>query len=115
SAVAGVDPAIMGVGPVPAVRKALTRANLSVADLDLIELNEAFAAQSLACIRELNFPPEKVNVYGGAIAPGHPLSSSGARILTTLIHEMKRRQSRYGLATMCIGVGQGIATIVEKL
>jgi 3-oxoadipyl-CoA thiolase len=113
SAVAGVDPSIMGIGPVPATRKALSRAGLNVSDIDLFELNEAFAAQSLACIRELGLDPDKVNVLGGAIALGHPLGSSGARILTTLLHEMRRRKSRYGLATMCIGVGQGIATIVE--
>lgn len=115
SAVAGVDPSIMGIGPVPATRKALTRAGLNTSDIDLFELNEAFAAQSLACIRELGLDPVKVNVNGGAIALGHPLGSSGARILTTLLHEMRRRKSRYGLATMCIGVGQGIATIVERV
>lgn len=115
SAVAGVDPAIMGIGPVPATRKALSRAGLNISDIDLFELNEAFAAQSLACIRELGLDPAKVNVNGGAIALGHPLGSSGARILTTLLHEMRRRKSRYGLATMCIGVGQGIATIVERV
>ncbi|PLR81234.1 thiolase family protein [Bacillus sp. V33-4] len=115
SAVAGVDPAYMGVGPIPATRKALARAGLSVNDLDLIELNEAFAAQSLACVKELGLPLEKVNVNGGAIALGHPLGCSGARILTTLVHEMQKRDSRYGLASMCIGVGQGISTIIEKL
>ncbi|MCC7527053.1 MAG: thiolase family protein [Candidatus Melainabacteria bacterium] len=115
SAVAGVDPSIMGIGPVPATRKALSRAGLNVSDIDLFELNEAFAAQSLACIRELGLDPVRVNVLGGAIALGHPLGSSGARILTTLLHEMRRRKSRYGLATMCIGVGQGIATIVERI
>ncbi|MDQ4065855.1 MAG: acetyl-CoA C-acyltransferase, partial [Actinomycetota bacterium] len=115
TAVAGVEPRLMGLGPVPATRKALARANLEVADLDLIELNEAFAAQSLACIRELQLDPEKVNVNGGAIALGHPLGCSGARILTSLVHEMARREARYGLATMCIGVGQGIATIVERV
>ena len=114
TAVAGVDPAFMGVGPVPASRKALDRAGLSVADLDLIELNEAFAVQSLACIREMELDPARVNVNGGAIALGHPLGASGARILTTLVHELRRRNGRYGLATMCIGVGQGIATIVES-
>jgi 3-oxoadipyl-CoA thiolase len=113
TAVAGVDPAFMGVGPVPAARKALERAGLAVADLDLVELNEAFAAQSLACVRELGLDPAKVNVNGGAIALGHPLGASGARILTTLIHELRRRRARYGLATMCIGVGQGIAMVVE--
>ncbi len=114
SAVAGVDPAIMGIGPVPAVRKALTRAGLTVADLDLVELNEAFASQSLAVIRDLGLDPARVNVNGGAIALGHPLGSSGARLLTTLVHEMRRRQARYGLATMCIGVGQGMAMVVEN-
>ncbi|HEY9684128.1 MAG TPA: thiolase family protein [Oculatellaceae cyanobacterium] len=111
-AVAGVDPAVMGIGPVPASRKALQRAGLKVADLDLIELNEAFAAQSLACISELQLDAAKVNVNGGAIALGHPLGCSGSRILTTLVHEMKRRGARHGLATMCIGVGQGIATVI---
>jgi 3-oxoadipyl-CoA thiolase len=115
SAVAGVEPRSMGVGPVFATRKVLKRAGLSIEDIDLIELNEAFAAQSLACIKELGLAREKVNVNGGAIALGHPLGCSGARILTTLVHEMKRRGSRYGLATMCIGVGQGIATIVERV
>lgn len=115
AAVAGVDPSIMGMGPVPATRKALQRAGLTVDQLDLIELNEAFAAQALACIRELRLDPDRVNVNGGAIALGHPLGCSGARILTTLVHEMARRGSRYGLATMCIGVGQGIAMIVEGI
>lgn len=115
SAVAGVEPSRMGLGPVPATRKALARAGLTVHDLDLIELNEAFAAQSLACIRELGLNTDKVNVNGGAIALGHPLGCSGARILTTLVHEMNRREARYGLATMCIGVGQGIATVVERI
>jgi 3-oxoadipyl-CoA thiolase len=115
SAVAGVDPAVMGLGPIPATQKALKRAQLKMSDIDLIELNEAFAVQSLACMQELGIDPSKVNVNGGAIALGHPLGSSGARILTTLVHEMKRRKSHYGLATMCIGVGQGIATLVERL
>ncbi|HEU5103046.1 MAG TPA: acetyl-CoA C-acyltransferase, partial [Roseiflexaceae bacterium] len=115
TAVAGVDPAFMGIGPVPATRKALERAGLSVGDLELIELNEAFAAQSLACVRELGLDPARVNVNGGAIALGHPLGASGARILTTLIHELRRRGGRYGLATMCIGVGQGIAMVIEAL
>ena len=105
----------MGIGPVPATRKALERAGLSIADLGLVELNEAFAAQSLACIRELGLDPEIVNVSGGAVAVGHPLGSSGARILTTLVHEMRRREVRYGLASMCIGVGQGISMIVERI
>lgn len=115
TAVAGVDPACMGLGPVPASQKALKLAGLTVNDLDLIELNEAFAAQSLACIRDLALNPVKVNVNGGAIALGHPLGSSGSRILTTLLYEMQRQKSRYGLATMCIGVGQGIATVIERL
>lgn len=115
SGVAGLEPAIMGVGPIEASRKALKRAGLSVTDLDLIELNEAFASQSLACMNELGLDSEKVNVNGGAIAFGHPLGASGARILTTLIHEMKKQGSRYGLATMCIGVGQGIASVVEAI
>ena len=114
SAVAGVEPRNMGIGPVFATRKALKRAGLTLDDIGLIELNEAFAAQSLACIKELELDQEKVNVNGGAIALGHPLGCSGARILTTLVHEMRRRDVRYGLATMCIGVGQGIATIVER-
>lgn len=113
-AVAGVDPAIMGIGPVPATQKALKRAGLTVDDLDLIELNEAFASQSIACIHDLNLDLAKVNVNGGAIAIGHPLGCSGARIATTLLHEMKRRGARYGLATMCIGVGQGAAMIFEN-
>ncbi|MEX1187059.1 MAG: acetyl-CoA C-acyltransferase [Gemmatimonadaceae bacterium] len=115
SAVAGVSPEVMGVGPVPATRKALERAGLSVSDLDVVELNEAFAAQAIACMRDLDLDPGKVNVNGGAIALGHPLGSSGARILTALVHELRRRKARYGLATMCIGVGQGIATIVERV
>jgi 3-oxoadipyl-CoA thiolase len=114
SAVAGVSPEIMGMGPVPATRRALERAGLGIDDLDLIELNEAFASQSIACMRELGADPEKVNVNGGAIALGHPLGASGARVLTTLVHELARRDKRFGLATMCIGVGQGIATIVER-
>ncbi|MFN8471706.1 MAG: acetyl-CoA C-acyltransferase [Anaerolineae bacterium] len=114
AAVAGVDPAVMGVGPIPAARKALARAGLAVADLDLVELNEAFAAQSLAVVNDLGLDIEKVNVNGGAIALGHPLGASGARLLTTLTHELRRRGGRYGLATMCIGVGQGIAMIVEN-
>lgn len=115
TAVAGVDPAYMGLGPVPATRKALARAGLTLDDIGLVELNEAFAAQSIACIRELGLDESKVNVNGGAIALGHPLGCSGARILVTLVHEMRRRRVRYGLATMCIGVGQGIATIVESV
>jgi 3-oxoadipyl-CoA thiolase len=114
SAVAGVDPHRMGIGPVPAVRRALERAGLRVADLGLVELNEAFAAQALACVNELGVDPSIVNVCGGAIALGHPLGASGARILTTLVHEMQRQGVRYGLAAMCIGVGQGIAMIVER-
>jgi 3-oxoadipyl-CoA thiolase len=112
-AVAGVDPAIMGIGPVPATQKALKRAGLTVNDLDLIELNEAFAAQSLACMQDLQLDPTKVNVNGGSIAIGHPLGCSGVRISATLLHEMKRRGSKYGLATMCVGVGQGAAIVYE--
>jgi 3-oxoadipyl-CoA thiolase len=111
---AGVDPAYMGVGPVPATRQALSRAGLEIEDIDLVELNEAFAAQVLACMQELGIPHEKINVNGGAIALGHPLGCSGARILTTLVWEMRRRGARFGLSTMCIGVGQGVATIVEN-
>ena len=114
SAVAGVDPAIMGIGPVPAARKAIARAGITVSDLDLVELNEAFASQSVVCMDELGLDPEKVNVNGGAIALGHPLGASGARLVTMLVHELRRRGGRYGLATMCIGVGQGIATVVER-
>ncbi len=114
-AVAGVEPAIMGIGPVPATQKALIRANLNVADLDLIELNEAFAAQSLACINELELDKSIINVNGGSIAIGHPLGCSGSRISATLLHEMKRRNSKYGLVTMCVGVGQGAAIIYECL
>ncbi|EGL81957.1 beta-ketoadipyl CoA thiolase [Caldalkalibacillus thermarum TA2.A1] len=114
SAVAGVEPNIMGIGPVAATRKALQRAGISIDNIELIELNEAFASQSLACIRQLELDQEKVNVNGGAIALGHPLGASGARILTTLLYEMKRRNASWGLATMCIGVGQGIATIVQR-
>ena len=115
TAVAGVDPAVMGLGPIPATRKALDRAGLKVADLDLVELNEAFASQSVACIRELGLDPAKVNVDGGAIALGHPLGASGGRLVTTLVHALRRTGGRYGLASMCIGVGQGIATIVERI
>jgi acetyl-CoA C-acetyltransferase/3-oxo-5,6-didehydrosuberyl-CoA/3-oxoadipyl-CoA thiolase len=114
SDVAGVEPQRMGIGPVPATRKALARAGLRIEDIGLAEINEAFAAQSVACVRELRLDPEIVNVTGGAVATGHPLGSSGARILTTLVHEMRRRGVRYGLATMCIGVGQGISMIVER-
>ena len=114
-AVAGVDPSIMGIGPVPATNKALERAGLQVADLDLIELNEAFASQSIACIHDLGLDLEKVNVNGGAIALGHPLGCSGIRISTTLLYELKRRRAKYGLATMCVGVGQGSAIIYESL
>ncbi len=114
-AVAGVDPAVMGLGPIPASRKALERAGLTAGDLDLVELNEAFAAQSIPCIRELGLDRSRVNVNGGAIALGHPLGASGARLVTTLTHELGRRGGRYGLATMCIGVGQGIAAIIERL
>jgi 3-oxoadipyl-CoA thiolase len=115
TAVAGVDPAVMGIGPIPATRKALERAGISVSDLDLVELNEAFASQSLVCIDELGLDPAKVNVNGGAIALGHPLGMSGARLITMLSHELRRTGGHFGLATMCIGVGQGIATIVERI
>ncbi|MBI4489916.1 MAG: thiolase family protein, partial [Deltaproteobacteria bacterium] len=115
SAVAGVHPSYMGMGPVPATLKALKRAGLTIDQIDLVELNEAFASQSLACVKELGLDIKRVNVNGGAIALGHPLGCSGARIMTTLIHEMRKRGSRYGLVTMCIGVGQGIATIVERV
>lgn len=114
-AVAGVDPSIMGIGPVVATKKALSRARLSVSDIDLVELNEAFASQSIACIRDLGLDIEKVNVNGGSIALGHPLGCSGARIATTLLHEMRRSKVKYGLATMCVGVGQGAAMIFEKI
>lgn len=115
SAVAGVHPSYMGMGPVPATLKALKRAGLTIDQIDLVELNEAFASQSLACVKELGLDIKRVNVNGGAVALGHPLGCSGARIMTTLIHEMRKRGSRYGLVTMCIGVGQGIATIVERV
>ncbi|HEV8455442.1 MAG TPA: thiolase family protein, partial [Gemmatimonadales bacterium] len=113
TAVAGVDPSCMGLGPIPATRKALERAGISAEQLDLIELNEAFAAQAIACIRELGLDPARVNIYGGGIALGHPLGASGARILTTLTHALRRTGGRYGLATMCVGVGQGIAMVIE--
>jgi 3-oxoadipyl-CoA thiolase len=115
SAVAGVDPATMGLGPIPASRRALERAGLTVADMDLVELNEAFAAQALPVMRELGLDPAKTNVNGGAIAIGHPLGASGARLVATLLHEMRRRGARHGLATMCIGVGQGIASVWESV
>ncbi|MEI8335211.1 MAG: acetyl-CoA C-acyltransferase [Chloroflexota bacterium] len=115
TAVAGVDPSVMGIGPVPATRKALERAGIGVADLDLVEMNEAFASQSVACARELGLDPARLNVNGGAIALGHPLGMSGARLVTMLVHELRRTGGRYGLATMCIGVGQGIATVVERI
>jgi 3-oxoadipyl-CoA thiolase len=115
AASAGVDPSCMGLGPIPASRKALARAGLKASDLDLVELNEAFASQVLACIRDLELDPQRVNPNGGAIALGHPLGASGVRIIATLVHELARRKGRYGLATMCIGVGQGIATVVENL
>lgn len=115
TAVAGVEPSVMGTGPVPATKKALKRANLSLSDIDIIELNEAFAAQALACMKMLELDPDKVNIRGGSIAIGHPLGASGARIATTLIHAMNDKQLMYGLATMCIGAGQGIATIFERV
>jgi 3-oxoadipyl-CoA thiolase len=114
SAVAGVDPRVMGIGPVPAVRKLLSRTGVDVDQLDLVELNEAFASQSLAVVRELGLDPEKVNVNGGAIALGHPLGMSGARLVVTLLHELRRRNGRYGLATLCVGVGQGQAALFER-
>jgi acetyl-CoA C-acetyltransferase/3-oxo-5,6-didehydrosuberyl-CoA/3-oxoadipyl-CoA thiolase len=115
SAVVGVDPSVMGLGPIPATKKALERAGLSIQQIDLIELNEAFASQAIACIRELELDPARVNIYGGAIALGHPLGATGARMMTTLVHALQRTNSRYGLCTMCIGVGQGIAAIVERV
>jgi 3-oxoadipyl-CoA thiolase len=115
TAVAGVEPDCMGMGPVPAVREALRRAGRGLGEIGLVELNEAFAAQSLACMKELELDPERVNVNGGAIALGHPLGCSGARIMATLVHELRRRGGGYGLATMCIGVGQGIATVIEGI
>jgi acetyl-CoA acetyltransferase family protein len=115
TAPAGVDPAYMGVGPIPATRKALERAGLTIDDLDLVELNEAFASQVLACQRELGIDPEQLNVNGGAIAIGHPLGASGARLIGTLAHELHARGGRYGLATLCIGVGQGLATVIEAV
>ena len=115
-AIAGVDPGFMGIGPVPATNKALKRAGLKIEDIDLIELNEAFASQSIACIKELKMDEEKINVNGGAIALGHPLGCTGARIASTLLHEMKKRKNvKYGLATMCVGVGQGASVIFEKV
>jgi acetyl-CoA acyltransferase len=115
TAAAGVHPNVMGIGPIPATKKVLERAGLTIADIDLFELNEAFAAQSLACIRALSIDPGKVNVNGGAIALGHPIGSSGARIVVTLAHELSRRGGRYGLATLCVGVGQGVAVIIERI
>jgi len=115
TAVAGVDPSCMGLGPIPATRKALQRAGLTIDQIGLVELNEAFAAQAIACIRELELDPAKVNIYGGGISLGHPLGCTGAKILTTLVHALQRRNTQYGLATMCIGVGQGIAMIVERV
>jgi 3-oxoadipyl-CoA thiolase len=114
SAVAGVDPGVMGIGPVPAVRKVLARTGIDAGDLDLVELNEAFASQSLVVIRELGLDPERVNVNGGAIALGHPLGMSGARLVVTLLHELRRRRGRYGLSTLCVGVGQGQAALFER-
>src|SRR5881296_2172924 len=115
TAVAGVDPSCMGLGPIPATKKALERAGLKIDQIDLVELNEAFAAQAIACIRELKLDPEKVNIYGGGIALGHPLGCTGAKLLTTLVHALARRNTQFGLVTMCIGVGQGIAMIVERV
>ena len=115
TAVAGVDPSCMGLGPIPATQKALTRAGLTIKDIGLVELNEAFAAQAIACIRELKLDPETVNIYGGGISLGHPLGCTGAKLLTTLVHALARRNAQFGLVTMCIGVGQGIAMIVERV
>jgi acetyl-CoA acetyltransferase family protein len=115
TAVAGVDPSCMGLGPIPATKKALTRAGLRIDQIDLVELNEAFAAQDIACIRDLKLDPAKVNIYGGGISLGHPLGCTGAKLLTTLVHALHRKNARYGLVTMCIGVGQGIAMIVERV
>jgi acetyl-CoA acetyltransferase family protein len=115
SAVAGVNARVMGLGPIPATRKALERAGITVADLDLVELNEAFAAQALACIDELGLDEAKVNITGGSIAMGHPLGSTGARLTCTLVHNLERTGGRWGLVTMCIGVGQGIAAVIERL
>src|SRR5581483_1217683 len=115
TAAAGVHPDYMGLGPVPATRKALSHAGLEIAQMDVVEINEAFASQSIACLRDLEIDPARANPNGGAIALGHPLGASGARIATTLLHELRRREGRYGLATMCIGVGQGISTVFERL
>ena len=115
TAVAGVDPSCMGLGPIPATHKALERAGITIDQIDLVELNEAFAAQAIACIRELKLDPARVNIYGGAIALGHPLGATGARMLTTLVYALRRTNSRFGLVTMCIGVGQGVAMIVERV
>jgi 3-oxo-5,6-didehydrosuberyl-CoA/3-oxoadipyl-CoA thiolase len=115
SASAGVAPDLMGLGPIPATRKALQRAGIAVSQLDVTEINEAFAAQAVACARDLQLDPERTNPNGGAIALGHPLGASGARIATTLLHELRRLGGRYGLATMCVGVGQGVATVFERV
>jgi acetyl-CoA acetyltransferase family protein len=114
SAVAGVDPRVMGIGPIPAVRRLLERTGVSVDDIDLVELNEAFASQSLEVVRDLGLDEKKVNVNGGAIALGHPLGMSGARLVVSLLHELRRRDGRYGLATLCVGVGQGVAALFER-
>jgi acetyl-CoA C-acetyltransferase len=114
TAAAGVEPAYMGIGPIPATRKALDRAGLAVSDIDLVELNEAFASQVLASMRELGFSHDRLNVNGGAIAIGHPLGCSGARLIGTLAHELRRRGGRHGVATMCIGVGMGMAAVIEN-
>ena len=114
SAAAGVDPRVMGIGPIPAVRKLLERTGVGIDQIDLVELNEAFASQSVAVVRELGIDPDRVNVNGGAIALGHPLGMSGARLVVSLVHELRRREARYGLATLCVGVGQGQAALFER-
>jgi acetyl-CoA acetyltransferase len=114
AATAGVDPAFMGIGPVPATERLLTRTGITIADVDVVEINEAFASQALACVREMGIPLDKVNPNGGAIALGHPLGASGARLVTTLVHEMQQREFRLGLVTMCVGVGQGISALFER-
>lgn len=115
AAVSGVDPRVMGLGPVPAVRKLMKRLGMQLADVDLVEINEAFAAQAIACMRELNVPHSRLNIHGGSIALGHPLGMSGARLVTTLTHELRRREGRYGVVSLCVGVGQGEAALIERV